>query len=301
MNKRIWALLGASFVALIYGATFILAKDVMPTYIEPYGFILLRVLCATPLFWLLQIWAPKEKIAAKDFVLIAGAAFFGVALNMLTFFKGLSMTSPISASVIMVSSPIVVLLLSAILLKDPLTKRKIIGVLIGLSGTVLLILYGSKNGDGIQNSTWGNFLVFINAASYGVYLILIKKITAKYHPFTFLKWIFTFGLLMVLPFGFKELTAVNWQSIGFIIWLEIGFVLLFTSFLAYLINNLSVRHIKPTTLSVFIYLQPLFASIIAISLGKDSLGPIKLLAAMLIFIGVYLVSFKKKEKKELRN
>ncbi len=298
MNSRIWALCGATFVAFIYGATFIVAKDVMPTYIQPFGFILLRVLGATVLFWILGLLAPKEKIDKKDFPRIAAAAFFGVALNMLTFFKGLSMTSPISASVIMVSTPIVVLLFSAIFLKEGLGLRKISGVLIGMSGTVVLIVYGSVSGDA-ASSQIGNLLVFVNAVSYAMYLILIKKLITKYHAFSFIKYIYSFGLLFVLPFGFNEIQQVNWTIIPNVIWLEIGFVLLFTTFFAYLINLMSMRYLKPTTLSVFIYLQPLFASVIAISLGKDSLGPIKLIAALLIFIGVYLVSFKNKEGKQL--
>ena len=296
MNSRIWALCGATFVAFIYGTTFIVAKDVMPTYIQPFGFILLRVLGATVLFWILGLFAPKEKIDKKDFPRIAAAAFFGVALNMLTFFKGLSMTSPISASVIMVSTPIVVLLFSAIFLKEGLGLRKISGVLIGMSGTVVLIVYGSVSG-GAESSQIGNLLVFVNAVSYAMYLILIKKLITKYHAFSFIKYIYSFGLLFVLPFGFNEIQQVNWTIIPNVIWLEIGFVLLFTTFFAYLINLMSMRYLKPTTLSVFIYLQPLFASVIAISLGKDSLGPIKLIAALLIFIGVYLVSFKKKQKR----
>ena len=298
MNSRIWALCGATFVAFIYGATFIVAKDVMPTYIQPFGFILLRVLGATVLFWILGLFAPKEKIDKKDFPRIAAAAFFGVALNMLTFFKGLSMTSPISASVIMVSTPIVVLLFSAIFLKEGLGLRKISGVLIGMSGTVILIVYGSVSA-GAESSQIGNLLVFVNAVSYAMYLILIKKLITKYHAFSFIKYIYSFGLLFVLPFGFNEIQQVNWTIIPNVVWLEIGFVLLFTTFFAYLINLMSMRYLKPTTLSVFIYLQPLFASVIAISLGKDSLGPIKLIAALLIFIGVYLVSFKKKEEKQL--
>jgi drug/metabolite transporter (DMT)-like permease len=296
MNSRIWALCGATFVAFIYGATFIVAKDVMPTYIQPFGFILLRVLGATVLFWILGLFAPKEKIDKKDFPRIAAAAFFGVALNMLTFFKGLSLTSPISASVIMVSTPIVVLLFSAIFLKEGLGLRKISGVLIGMSGTFVLIVYGSVSA-GAESSQIGNLLVFVNAISYAMYLILIKKLITKYHAFSFIKYIYSFGLLFVLPFGFNEIQQVNWTIIPNVIWLEIGFVLLFTTFFAYLINLMSMRYLKPTTLSVFIYLQPLFSSVIAISLGKDSLGPIKLIAALLIFIGVYLVSFKKKQKR----
>jgi len=292
MNSRNWALLGATFVALIYGATFTIAKDVMPTYVQPFGLILIRVLGACSLFWLVSVFLPKEKIEKKDFPRIMAAAFFGVAVNQLTFFIGLSYTSPISGAVLMVTAPILVLILSSILLKERLELKKIIGVLVGLTGASILILYG-KSIENAPNANWGNFLVFINASSYAVYLVLVKPIAAKYSPLTFIKWIYTFGLLYVLPFGFNEFSVISWHKIPTIIYFEMGYLVVFTTFLAYLINLSAIRVLKPTTLSVFIYLQPLFASIIAISLGKDQLNEIKILSALLIFIGVYLVTQKK--------
>ncbi|WP_264559939.1 DMT family transporter [Flavobacterium sp. N2270] len=295
MSKRLFALIGATFVALIYGGTFIFAKDVMPTYIKPYGFILIRALGGAILFWLLTFFGPKERIELNDFPRIIAASLFGVVINQLTFFKGLSLTSPISASVIMVTAPILVLILSAILIKEKIEIKKVFGIIIGLTGTSILILYG-KDIQNSPNASFGNFLVFINAASYAVYLIIIKKLITKYHAFTFIKWIYTFGLLFVLPFGYQEFIEINWSSIPTNIYYNIGFVVLFTTFLAYLINLMAMKELKPTTLSVFIYLQPLFASIIAIVLQKDELTFIKVISAVLIFIGVYLVTHQKVKK-----
>ncbi|CAM3917422.1 MULTISPECIES: DMT family transporter [Flavobacterium] len=292
MSKRTLAIIGATFVAMIYGSTFTIAKDVMPTYVQPFGFILIRSIGATILFWLLTFFAPKEKIDKKDFPRIMAAAFFGVAFNQLTFFKGLSYTSPISASVIMVTAPIIVLILSAILIKERIEIKKVIGIIIGLTGTSILILYGKSIGNS-SNANWGNFLVFTNAFSYAIYLIIVKKLISKYHAFTFIKWIYSFGLLFVIPFGYSEFNAIEWQSIPIDIYYKIGFVVFFTTFLAYLINLMAMKQLKPTTLSVFIYLQPLFAASFAISLGKDELNLIKITSAVLIFIGVYLVTQKK--------
>ena len=142
MSKRNLALIGATIVSIIYGVTFTIAKDVMPAYIDAFGFIFLRVGGSVLLFWLTWLFMPKEKIALGDFPRIITAAFFGVAFNMLTFFKGLSLTSPISAAVIMVSTPMIVLVLSAIIMKERLKKRKVFGIVLGLFGTALLILYG---------------------------------------------------------------------------------------------------------------------------------------------------------------
>ena len=293
MSKRTWAILAATFVSIIYGVSFTIAKDVMPLYVKPYGFILIRVFGATILFWMISFIGPKEKIDLKDFPRILAAAFFGVALNMLAFFKGLSYTSPISASVLMVSTPIIVLILSAIMMKERILKRKISGILLGLLGTSFLILYGKSVGNA-TNATLGNFLVFINATSYGFYLIVVKKLMDKYNAFTFVKWIYTFGLLMVLPFGWGEFQEIQWHSLPTIILWEIGFVIVFTTFITYLFNLLSMRELQPTTVAVFVYLQPLFATIYAMSVGKDELTWVKAISAVFIFGGVYLVTMKKK-------
>ncbi|GEC78379.1 DMT family transporter [Flavobacterium aquatile] len=292
MSKRTWALIAATFVSIIYGLTFTVAKDVMPKYIEPFGFIVIRVFGAMILFWLVSFFGPKEKIAMGDFPRIIAAAFFGVALNMLTFFKGLSYTSPIMGAVLMVTTPMIVLVLSAIIMKERMLKRKVFGLILGLVGTGTLILYG-KSMVNAPNATLGNLLVFINAVSYGFYLIVVKKLMDKYNAFTFVKWIYTFGFIMVLPFGWNEFQAINWTIIPNDIYWKIGFVVVFSTFFTYLLNLISMRELKPTIVAVFIYLQPLFATIFAISLGKDELTWIKITSAILIFVGVYLVTQKK--------
>ena len=292
MSKRNWALFAATLVSIIYGVTFTIAKDVMPKYVDAFGFIVLRVGGSVVLFWLLSFFGPKEKIAKADFPRIIAAALFGVAINMLTFFKGLSYTSPIMGAVLMVTTPMIVLVLSAFIMKERMKNRKLIGIVLGLAGTTTLILYG-KSMVNAPNATLGNLLVFINAVSYGFYLIIVKKLMDKYNAFTFVKWIYTFGFLMVLPFGWSEFQAIDFGRLPTDIFWKIGFVVVFSTFLTYLLNLVSMRELKPTTVAVFIYLKPLFATIFAVSLGKDELNWVKLLSAVLIFIGVYLVTQKK--------
>ncbi len=297
MSKRNLALIAATFVSIIYGVTFTIAKDVMPKYIDAFGFIIIRVGGATLLFWLFWLLSKtskknlQEKINPEDYPRIIIAAFFGVALNMLSFFKGLSYTSPISGSVIMVSTPMIVLVLSAIIIKERMKKRRVFGIVLGLIGTTFLILYGKSVGNA-TNASLGNFLVFVNATSYGLYLVLVKKLMDKYNAFTFIKWIYLIGFLMVLPFGWTEFEVVNWTIIPIEIYCKIGFVIVFSTFLTYLINLLSMKELKPTTIAVFVYLQPVFATIFAISLGKDELTLVKIVSAILIFTGVYLVTQK---------
>lgn len=296
-SKKNFAFIAAFLVQLFYGVTFTFANDVIDGgYIKPYGFILLRLLGATALFWIFSFLAPKEKISPKDFLIFIVAAFFGVALNMLTFFKGLSYTTPIHASVIMVVVPILVLIMSAVILKEKVTSLKIIGVVLGLSGALVLTLYGKSALAG-DNILFGNFLVFINAVSYSIYIIIIKQLTDKYHPYTFIKWLFLIGVFMVLPFGFSELNSVQWTTFNPYISFSVIFIIVATTFGTYILNPMALRVLKASTVSTFLYLQPVIAGIFAIIMGSDSLNTTKIIAAVLIFIGVYLVSKPNKSVK----
>ncbi|WP_339660539.1 DMT family transporter [uncultured Polaribacter sp.] len=290
MDKRIVALIAVSIAALIYGVNYTIAKEVMPLHIKPFAFIFLRVAGATLFFWVAGLFIKQQKIAKEDYKKIVVAAFFGTALNMLAFFKGLSLTTPISASVIMVTSPIMVLIFSSIFIKKPIEKQKILGIFIGLVGAILLITYGSSTNGTATNSNLGNFLVFVNAASYGLYLVLAKNLIAKYHPILFVKWLYLFGLIFVIPFSYNELTEVVWQEIPTKMYWNIGFVVLFTTCITYLFNLYGLSKLKPTTVSVFIYLQPVIATTYALFVGSDSLNLIKISATIVIFFGVYLVT-----------
>ena len=301
MNKRIIALIAVSIATLIYGVNYTIAKEVMPLYIKPYAFIFLRVAGATIIFWITGLFIKQQKIAKSDYKKILLAAFFGTALNMLAFFKGLSLTTPISASVIMVTSPIMVLIFSSIIIKKPIEKQRILGIFIGLIGAILLITYGSTNNRNATNSNLGNFLVFVNAASYGLYLVLAKNLIAKYHPIVFVKWLYLFGLIFVIPFSYNELTTVTWQNIPTEIYWNIGYVVIFTTCITYLFNLYGLTKLKPTTVSVFIYLQPVIATIYALIVGSDSLNLVKISATIIIFLGVFLVTKQVKRKTPIKS
>ncbi len=290
MNQRTLALIAVSIGTLIYGINYTIAKAVMPTYVKPFGFILIRVLGATIIFWFIGLFIKSKKIASQDFKEIAIASIFGVALNMLAFFKGLSYTSPISASVMMVTSPIMVLIFSSIIIKKAIGKLRILGIFIGLIGAILLITLGSNTTVTNTNNNLGNFLVFVNASSYGLYLVLAKDLIKKYHPIVFVKWFYLFGLVFVIPFGYGEFTEITWQEIPSNIYWNIGFVVIFTTCITYVFNLYGLSKLKPITVSVFIYVQPVIASVYALIVGSDSLNFTKISATLLIFLGVYLVT-----------
>jgi drug/metabolite transporter (DMT)-like permease len=196
----------------------------------------------------------------------------------------------------MITTPIFVMIFSFIFLKNPMSKYKVTGVLLGMTGAVLLIMYGKQTSNFGSNPKLGNFLVALNAVSYALYLILAKPILSKYSPLTFAKWLYTFGFLLILPFTFTQFMTIEWQNIGLTIHLKIVFVVLFATVMTYLFNLIALRELKPTTMSVFIYLQPLVAGIFAIFVGADILTWIKIVSAGLIILGVYLVNISTSKK-----
>ena len=293
MNKLIIAHLALFTTNLIYGINYTVAKNVMPNYIEPFGFIFCRVSGALLLFWLFHSIFFKEKIALKDFPRIALCGLFGVAVNQLLFFKGLNITTPINAAIIMTTNPILVLIMASFILKERITRNKILGIFFGITGALSLLLFGNNFSFG-SDTAMGDIMIFINAASYGVYLVLVKPLMSKYQPLTVIKWVFLFGYLVVFPFGWNEFQEINWINMPVnIIW-ETVFVIVGTTFLAYLLNIFALKNVTPSAASTYIYFQPVFAGVIAIYFGKDNLDIIKIVACVLIFLGVYLVSKPKK-------
>lgn len=302
MNKQIKAHLSLLGVALIYGANYTIAKSVLDDgYIQPFTLVLFRALSGVLLFSLFHALFIREKVARKDYLHLLLCSVFGIAVNQMFFLGGLKLTTPINASLIMTTTPILVLVASAILLKEKITIRKIIGIAIGVMGAILLISYG-KEIRFSSDQLLGDIMIFINATSYGIYLVLVKSLIEKYHPITIVKWVFTFGLLLVFPFGVGDLGAIEWATFSTVVWGAFIYVLLCTTFLAYLLNAYALSIVNPSVVSIYIYLQPLIASVVALLLQVDVLTPVKIISGILIFIGVYLVStngsFWQKRKKK---
>ena len=303
-KRLVLAHIALFLVALFYAATFTFAKAVMNGgYLQPFGFILLRVICATILFWIVHAIFIREKVRFQDLKKLAVCGIFGVAVNMLLFFEGLSLTTPIHGSLIMLTTPILVLIFGFFFHKEPITILKVLGVCLGLGAAFYLTISNSGQlNKTAPNPVLGNFLIGVNAASYAIYLNIVSPLMAKYNPITLLKWIFTFGFIYVCPFGMAPLREAEWSSFPTYIWYLIAFVIICATFFTYLLNGSALRVVKPSVVSSYVYLQPVLASTIAISLGKDKLSTELITAGCLILVGVYMVShrkaspFKKKEK-----
>jgi len=290
------ALLGAN---VIYGMNYLIAKGIMPNKIGPSAFILLRVIGAGILFWIIKSFI-KEKIEKKDFLLLILCGLLGVATNQLLFFHGLSLTSPIDASIIITAIPVMVLIFSALILKEKITKNKLLGIAIGAIGAILLVGYGNTSGG--TSSMLGNLFIFSNACSYALYLVLVKPMMKKYSAITVISWVFLFGLMFVFPIGVKDALTTNYEAFTIQTYLVITFVIVCTTFLAYLFNIYSLKYVSPSVTGSYVYLQPavsfIMVSIYAFVLGHEEyaqdINLVKIISCLLVASGVYLISMKSK-------
>ena len=288
-----FAALGAT---LIYALNHTIAKDVMPTYIQGFGFIGIRLIGATIAFWLIGLLMPKKHIDKADRSAFLRAAFFGMAINMLAFFKGLEYSTPINSTVIITTTPIMVFLFSVILLKENIRPKRAIGVLIGFLGALSLVLFSQQAPANAPNISLGNFLFIANASTYGLYMIYVKPLSEKYNTIHLLKWLFLIGLLMTMPFTLPELLEVDFQQMPHSVWWRIGFVVLGTTFMTYLLMVYAIRHLRATSLSVFTYLQPIIGIVYAALVGADFMTPVKWIAMSLVLLGVFLVTKQEQPK-----
>jgi drug/metabolite transporter (DMT)-like permease len=290
--KAHWAVLVAN---LLFGINFSVVKFISPAVIPPFGLNLVRVVVTVSLFWLLYLLKPsKAGIDRSDLPRFLLCALTGVAINQLLFIKGLTLTTPIHAALLILATPVFILLIAFVLRTEKLSLLKISGLLFAIGGAALLIL--SRESSAIaSNLIVGDVLVLINAVSYAFYFILVKPLMQKYKPLHVIRWVFTFGTIMMLPFCWSSFIETNWSSFTLYHFAGLIFVVLGATFFAYLFNIYGLQHLSASATGAYIYLQPLFSAIISIVFLKEEPALYKLLAALLIFGGVYLVNFRSKQ------
>jgi drug/metabolite transporter (DMT)-like permease len=288
MSKRLIAHLAVLGANIIYGLNYFIAKIAMPDYLKPLGFILIRVIIATALFWLITPLFTKEKVQRADMLRLIMCGFFGIAINQLLFFSGLDLTSSIDASIIMICTPVLVMVVAFILTGEKLTLFKVGGIALGAAGAALLLANSPKDSSGGGNLL-GNIMILFNALSYGIYLVIAKPLMVKYHPLTVLKWSFLFGMIICIPFGAQQAAAIQWSTFPPNAWFSVVYVIIAATFIAYLLNNLALGTVSASVVGVYIYLQPVIAAIVEIVVGNSAPDAVKIGSALLIFTGVYLV------------
>ena len=281
-------------VALIYAANYSISKDVMPSYMGPFGLVLLRVVGATLFFTVLsRLMAPHDRITGRaDQLRSVACGILGIGLNQLLFFSGLNLTSPINASLIQTIAPVVTVLASAVLLGERLTGPRLLGIGLAGAGAASIILSRGPVGVGSSSELLGDVYILLNATAFGTYLVLVMPLMRKYHPFTVLARIFLVGAFLAVPAGWQQVQAADYGSFPVSIWVAIAYMDVCLTILAYLLNNWALKYASPALLGAYIYLQPALAVVIAVALGKDVLTWDRAWQGLLIFGGVFLVSRK---------
>lgn len=276
------------FTNILFGLNFAFAKNVGGEYISPEAFSLVRIGVAALLFWMLAPFFPQTKLNKNDYIRLFIAGLFGATINVYAFLKGIVYTSPVDASIIMTLVPLTVLLLSAIFLKERITFLKFVGIILGAAGAVILIAYSGKIDLGGDNLL-GNLMCLGCVASYSLYLIIMKPLMARLHPFVVMRWVFLFGFIQTAPFFAKPLLETNWAIMPTNTIVSIAYVVIAATFFTYLLTSIALNSLRASTVSMYNYVQPVVATFVAILIGQDEFNIVKLLAACLVFVGVYLV------------
>jgi drug/metabolite transporter (DMT)-like permease len=295
MSRNLKAHLALLVTTIIFGMHYMIGKGLMPVPFHPMQLLFLRSLGALLLFWICQRWFVREKVVRRDLWMFALCGLLGFAANQALFYAGLNLTTPVDASIIHVLNPVFVLVFASILISEKVTFLKVVGIALGAGGALILILYGRKVNLG-TDAFAGNILVMLNMLCYAIYLVLIKPLVARYHTMTILKWVSFFGFLFILPFTAEGVLKIDFPSVSLMAWLGVAYVVVFNSFLAYILINFALKTVEASMVSFYTYLQPVIASVMSVvALGTEVISAPKIVAAVLIFTGVFLVSRGKKD------
>lgn len=283
---------------ILFGASMPVFKYLLTADVPPEAITIMRAIFACMMFWLVSFFMPKEKVLPKDLCLLFVCALCGVGINQWLFVIGLKNSSPVNASIIATAVPIFVLLLAALVLKEPITAKKSLGVFLGVSGGLLLVFNSTQTTSG-TNSLWGDMLMLLNQLMYSVYLVLSKPLSRRYSSVIMMKWMFLFSTLALAPFCLQYMQYVpmfhretfNVSQLYALLYLLFG-----ATFVSFMLMPMALKQIRPTTVSMYNYVQPIIASAIAVAVGQDTFSMQKLLSAALVFVGVYLVTQSKKRK-----
>ena len=289
------ALLSAN---IIFGINASFSKVLLNDHLNPYSLFLLRVIGAAALFWLVSLFIKREKIEKKDFFILFVASVFGIILNQGFFVIGLSKSSPIDAILLQTLIPLITLLLAFFHLKEPITLKKAGGVIVGCAGAVFLILRNSKMEAG-SGTLEGNIFILLGSLAYAIYLTFFLKIIRKYSPVTVMKWLFLFAAIICTPIWYSELETIEFNAFTSQTYFFLVFVIIGATFLSYLLIPIGQRNLRPTLVSMYIYGQPIVVSFVAIYMEVGKFTWNTLVAAILIFIGVYLVTMSKSRQQQL--
>ena len=278
----------------IFGLNIIVCKDLTAgQLISPLAIFCLRSLGTGVLFWIISLFAPREKVEKKDYVRIFAASMLGFFVCQITFLVGIPHITPMDCSVLSAISPIYTMIIAAIVLKEPITLQKSGGVIISFAGIMYLIVSRTAAEGAAETSLFGIFMIILNSLSFSLYLGIFKPLIGKYSVITFMKWIFLFAFAVSVPFSAREIVSLNWSAIPAIQLAELAYLIFCATFVTYFLIPVGQKRIRPTLVSMYSYVQPIIAIVISISIGMDVLTWQKVLAAIMVFGGVVVVSYSK--------
>lgn len=283
------ALLAAN---VFFGLNMVVSKDLMNGVVSPMGLNALRFLAGASAFWVISIFLKPEKVAKKDLLILLVGAVFGLMMNQTLFVEGLSRTSSVNASVISTTLPMVTMFISALILKEPISFLKMLGVLVGGTGAVYLIM-SSSQGAGHEGNLTGDLLSFGSTIAFSLFLVLTKPITQKYSAVTVMKWLFLFAGTVVVPFSLGDIKDVDFSGMAANDGLSLGYTLIFATIVPYLILPIGQKRLRPTTQSMYNYVLPIVTFIAAVVAGTNAMTVPKGFATALVFVGVYIVTRSK--------
>lgn len=288
------AMLGAE---MMWGVMAPVSKWVLASAVTPLLLTNCRMLGAACLFWITSFFIKQEHVKHHDLLLLFFASLLGIVFNQGLFMFGLSLTSPINASIITTSSPIITMIIAALFLHEPVTRSKLLGVFLGAIGAFVLIISG-QHGDLSGGNVWGDILCLLAQLSFSLYLVFYKGLTSRYSPVTLMKWMFTYSSICLIPFSYNEIVAADWASLSTeVIWGLVSIVFCAT-FISYLLIPIGQRYLRPTLTSMYNYMQPIVASIVAVCWGMDRFNLLKVIAVILVFTGVFFVT-KSRSREEV--
>lgn len=291
MNKRGIAHIALIFTNVFFAINLSAVKHLTNNHlVQAFGLNVVRIGISALLFWLMYLVKPVSiKIDRQDRMRLFLCALSGIAINQLLFIKGLSLTYSIHASLLLLITPILIVIIAAWILKERLGLLKLTGLVLGILGALVLILAKDHSGNA-ADVLLGDLFIIINAISYTIYFIMVKPLMAKYNAVVVLTWVFTIGLVLVLPFGWAEFTVIPWQQYTVIDMTSMALIVITGTFLAYLFNLYGIKILGASIAGAYIYTQPVFAALIAMTFLHEQLEMYKILAAILIFTGVYLAN-----------
>ena len=298
-NKAIKAHLALIGAGCMWGLLAPVGKAAMDAGVASLSLASMRMIGAAICFWIASFFAPKEKVSSRDLLLLFFAALLCIVFNVGLFTVGLSFTSPVDSTIITTTTPILTMLFAALFLKEPITSVKVFGVFLGAAGALMLI-FSNNEGSEIAGNIWGDIICFIAQISFALYLTLFKGLISRYNVVTLMKWMFTYSAVCIALFSYRDLSDMATRAFPVQVWLEVGYVVLFGTFVAYLLVLVGQKALRPTVVSMYNYIQPVVATVVAVLIGMGTFGWIKALASVLIFAGVYVVTQSKSREQMLK-